>query len=50
MDYTKLTIDDEVKVIRRNADNAFIPLDPNNLDYQTYLEWDVDNDADEEAI
>tara|TARA_Y100000401_G_scaffold36852_1_gene27601 strand:+ start:681 stop:875 length:195 start_codon:yes stop_codon:yes gene_type:complete len=22
-----------------NADNAFIPLDPDNIDYQEYLEW-----------
>jgi hypothetical protein len=22
-----------------NADNAFIPLDPDNIDYQEYLKW-----------
>jgi hypothetical protein len=26
-------------VIHRLADNAFIPLDPANTDYQAYLKW-----------
>ena len=26
-------------LIRRTADNAFIPPDPNNRAYVTYLEW-----------
>jgi len=25
--------------IKRIADNAFIPMDPANTDYQEYLEW-----------
>jgi hypothetical protein len=25
--------------VKRLADNAFIPFDPANTDYQTYLEW-----------
>ena len=25
--------------ILRNEDNAFIPFDPANTDYQTYLAW-----------
>jgi len=25
--------------IKRLADNAFIPMDPANTDYQKYLEW-----------
>jgi hypothetical protein len=25
--------------IKRLADNAFIPFDPANTDYQQYLEW-----------
>jgi hypothetical protein len=25
--------------IKRLADNAFIPFDPANTDYQAYLEW-----------
>ena len=27
------------KCIKRLADNAFIPFDPDNTDYQAYLEW-----------
>ena len=30
-----------------NADNAFIPLDPDNIDYQQYLEWAKTNTAEE---
>jgi hypothetical protein len=26
-------------LIKRLSDNAFIPTDPNNTDYQKYLEW-----------
>lgn len=26
-------------VIQRIADNAFIPFDPANTDYQAYLKW-----------
>ena len=29
----------EVDVIKRIADNAFIPVDPANTDYQAYLAW-----------
>jgi len=25
--------------VKRLADNAFIPLDPANTDYQAYLKW-----------
>jgi hypothetical protein len=27
------------KLIRRLSDNAFIPFDPANNDYQAYLQW-----------
>ena len=27
------------QVIKRLADNAFIPMDPANTDHQKYLEW-----------
>ena len=25
--------------VKRLSDNAFIPFDPDNTDYQTYLKW-----------
>jgi hypothetical protein len=27
------------KCIKRLSDNAFIPFDPDNTDYQAYLKW-----------
>ena len=27
------------QVVRRLSDNAFIPFDPDNTDYQAYLAW-----------
>jgi hypothetical protein len=27
------------KTVQRLSDNAFIPFDPDNTDYQKYLEW-----------
>jgi len=29
----------EVNCLQRLSDNAFIPFDPANTDYQKYLEW-----------
>lgn len=29
----------ETQCIKRIADNAFIPFDPANTDYQEYLKW-----------
>jgi hypothetical protein len=29
----------EVTSVQRLADNAFIPFDPANTDYQQYLKW-----------
>ena len=29
----------ETKIVKRLADNAFIPFDPDNTDYQAYLKW-----------
>ena len=29
----------EAQCIKRIADNAFIPFDPANTDYQAYLAW-----------
>ncbi len=27
------------QMVKRLSDNAFIPFDPNNTDYQQYLKW-----------
>jgi len=28
-----------LNIIKRDIDNAFIPFDPANTDYQAYLKW-----------
>ena len=35
----KNAITGEINSVLRLSDNAFIPFDPDNTDYQAYLKW-----------
>lgn len=35
----KNSITNEINVVQRLSDNAFIPFDKDNSDYQAYLKW-----------
>jgi hypothetical protein len=53
--YQKIAIKGvEQNVIKRISDNATIPFDPDNSDYQAYLKWVAEGNtplpADEGAI
>jgi hypothetical protein len=37
--FDKITNAVSTKVVKRIEDNAFIPFDPANTDYQAYLKW-----------
>jgi hypothetical protein len=36
-------------VIKRISDNAFIPFEPDNTDYQAYLKWVAEGNIPEAA-
>ena len=38
----KNTLTGNVNSVLRIADNAYIPFDPDNTDYQAYLKWVVE--------
>ena len=40
---------EDTTVIKRTSDNAYIPTDPDNTDYQEYLQWLDEGNTPEEA-
>ena len=40
---------DPVRVVMRKEDEAYIPFDPDNTDYQEYLEWVAEGNTAEAA-
>ena len=41
--------DKNVSLVQRTTDNAFIPFDPANTDYQAYLAWLAEGNTPEAA-
>jgi hypothetical protein len=45
----KTNMDGTITVVQRLSDNAFIPFDLDNTDYQEYLEWLAEGNEPEPA-
>lgn len=45
----KDSITNEITIVKKLSDNSFIPFDPANTDYQTYLKWVSEGNTPEPA-